>query len=88
MDKDPDNIYNSNNSLRRTLLGVLFIIIALMGGLFVLDLWFDLLSFRVLGKIMLTLIVAAVILAVGLLIRSHIRDEERMAKNKFFNGES
>jgi hypothetical protein len=74
-----------SNRTRRLMLNVLFIIIATAGGVFVLDMWFDVLSWAMMGKLLLTLLVAAGILAVWLIIRSHIREEEAMTQDKFLN---
>lgn len=73
------------NRTRRTLLNILFILIAAPAAIYVLDLWFDILSGRILGKLFVTLIIGAGVLAVWLAIRAHIREEETMTKDKYLN---
>jgi protein-S-isoprenylcysteine O-methyltransferase Ste14 len=80
---EPD--LTQSNRTRRLMLNVLFIIIATAGGVFVLDMWFDILSWAVMGKLLLTLLIGAGVLAVWLTLRSHIREEESMTKDKFLN---
>lgn len=80
---EPD--LTQSNRTRRLMLNVLFIIIATAGGVFILDLWFNILSWEFMGKLLLTLLIGAGILAVWLVIRAHIREEESMTKDKFLN---
>ena len=80
---EPD--LTQSNRTRRLMLNVLFIIIATAGGVLILDMWFDILSWAFMGKLLLTLLIGAGILAVWLVIRTHIREEESMTKDKFLN---
>lgn len=80
-----DQELTQSNRTRRLMLNVLFIVIATAGGVFILDMWFDILSWAVMGKLLLTLLIGAGILAVWLVIRAHIREEESLTKDKFLN---
>jgi len=80
---EPD--LTQSNRTRRLMLNVLFIVIATAGGVFILDMWFDIMSWAFMGKLLLTLMIGAGILAVWLIIRAHIREEESMTKDKFLN---
>ncbi len=73
------------NRTRRLLLNILFIIIATAGGIFVLDLWFDILTWAIMGKVLLTLIITAGVLGIWMVIKAYIREEESMTKDKFLN---
>ncbi|MDX1922634.1 MAG: hypothetical protein SFW65_05865 [Alphaproteobacteria bacterium] len=85
MIEDRANQISEANRTRRLLLNILFIIIATAGGIFVLDLWFDILSWAVMGKVLLTLIITAGILGIWMVIKAYIREEESMTKDKFLN---
>lgn len=85
MIEDRNTQISEANRTRRLLLNILFIIIATAGGIFIMDLWFDILSWAVMGKVLLTLIIGAGILAVWMVIRAYIREEEGMTKDKFLN---
>ncbi len=80
-----DQELTQSNRTRRLMLNVLFIVIATAGGVFILDMWLDILSWAVMGKLLLTLLIGAGILAVWLVIRAHIREEESLTKDKFLN---
>lgn len=85
MIEDRNSQISEANRTRRLLLNILFIIIATAGGIFILDLWFDILSWAMMGKLLLTLIIGAGILGVWMVIRAYIREEESMTKDKFLN---
>jgi hypothetical protein len=71
--------------LKKFIYYLIVALLALAAVLFLLYLWFDIMPWAALGKILLSLAVVAGVLGVFVVVRNDLSDEERMKKDKFLD---
>lgn len=72
-------------TLKKIIMYTLWALMALGAGLYLLYLWFDILPWQALWRVLVTIVILMAVLGVFLFIRNDITDEERMRKNKFID---
>jgi len=72
-------------TLKKIIMYSMWGLLALGAGLYLLYLWFDIMPWAALGKILLTLGILIAVMALFLFIRTDIKDEETMKKNNFLD---
>jgi hypothetical protein len=76
---------DSGLKLKKYIYYAIVALVALSAFLFLLYLWFNIMPWEALGKILLSLGVIAAVLVIFVIVRNDLQDEEKMRKDKYMD---